>query len=500
MKKTLLAGAFALGSFLTANAQSSCATALNLPIGTTTVGELTGTYVANCFTGGSANAANWYSYTATANGYLRLNTDLPANDGETLSDDTRISVYGGTCAALECIGASDDVDPMGNFLTNFQVVVISGETYYIAFDNEWNDAGFQVEVSFEEADCFKVLGGFTFVEDPTPTQVVIGWTAAANSPAGYEFLYGPVGFDPEAAGTLIDDITTNQVTVSGLTQETDYEFYVRTNCGEGVFSEWVGPITFSTPTAPTNIPYEFGFEEGQGFGWSALNVTGGAAWSIVANTEALPANSGDAYARVGANGGVSDSWLFSRGLNLTAGTSYTLAFELVKYAVEGAGNVNNLTVTFGTENTVEAQTNTIVSLPNYAPEDYEQQVNDFVAPTTGVYYIGFRYTAPAHAEDNYGFIGLDDVTVTLDLGVNEALASKLTVSPNPTNGVVSIANNENILINGVVMTDINGRTVKTLKFDGVSNTQLNISDLAAGIYMMTISSDNGVATKKVIKN
>lgn len=85
-------------------------------------------------------------------------------------------------------------------------------------------------------------------------------------------------------------------------------------------------------------------------------------------------------------------------------------------------------------------------------------------------------------------------------GVNENLISKLSVFPNPANDVVTIANNENILVNGVEVVDLNGRTVKTAKFDGVANAQINVSDLASGVYMMTISSDKGSVTKKMVKN
>lgn len=91
-------------------------------------------------------------------------------------------------------------------------------------------------------------------------------------------------------------------------------------------------------------------------------------------------------------------------------------------------------------------------------------------------------------------------TADTGAGVNEALASKLSVFPNPANNVINIANAENILVNGVVIADLNGRTVKNAKFDGVAEASVNIADLAAGVYMMTISSDKGTATKKIVKN
>lgn len=105
--------------------------------------------------------------------------------------------------------------------------------------------------------------------------------------------------------------------------------------------------------------------------------------------------------------------------------------------------------------------------------------------------------------DNLSSTALIDNVVTKPLGtagVNENLISKLSVFPNPANDVVNVTNNENILVNGVEVVDLNGRTVKTAKFDGVANAQINVADLASGIYMMTVSSDKGTMTKKIVKN
>jgi hypothetical protein len=67
------------------------------------------------------------------------------------------------------------------------------------------------------------------------------------------------------------------------------------------------------------------------------------------------------------------------------------------------------------------------------------------------------------------------------------------VYPNPTTGLVTISN-DRASINSVSISDLNGRTVKSLKLNGEATSQINISDLAAGVYMMNISSDQGSIT------
>lgn len=95
-------------------------------------------------------------------------------------------------------------------------------------------------------------------------------------------------------------------------------------------------------------------------------------------------------------------------------------------------------------------------------------------------------------------------TVTLKglrfLNTENHLSSQFSVFPNPANDLISFSNNENILVNGVEIVDLNGRTVKSIQLGGVANAQINISDLSSGMYLMNISSDQGSTTKKIVKN
>jgi len=78
--------------------------------------------------------------------------------------------------------------------------------------------------------------------------------------------------------------------------------------------------------------------------------------------------------------------------------------------------------------------------------------------------------------------------------------ANFSVSPNPANDFITVSNSDNILVNSISVTDLNGRVVKQNAYSNVSNVQVNISDLASGVYMMNIASDKGTTTKKIIKN
>lgn len=79
--------------------------------------------------------------------------------------------------------------------------------------------------------------------------------------------------------------------------------------------------------------------------------------------------------------------------------------------------------------------------------------------------------------------------------VNNQLAGSFSVYPNPAKDVLNISNSIGAEITAVTVSDINGRTVK--QFGSVS--QINISDLNAGVYFVNISSNEGSLTKKVVK-
>ncbi len=86
------------------------------------------------------------------------------------------------------------------------------------------------------------------------------------------------------------------------------------------------------------------------------------------------------------------------------------------------------------------------------------------------------------------------------LNTDSFVSSKFTTYPNPVRDVISISNSENIIFTEVAITDLNGRTVKNIKVNDLSEVQINVSDLNSGVYFMNITSDSGKAVKKFIKN
>ena len=85
------------------------------------------------------------------------------------------------------------------------------------------------------------------------------------------------------------------------------------------------------------------------------------------------------------------------------------------------------------------------------------------------------------------------------LSTEDFVSSKFSISPNPVKSMLSISNAENININSIAIADLNGRVIKEAKYSNVSNLEVDLSELSSGMYIMNINSDQGVATKKIVK-
>ncbi len=79
-------------------------------------------------------------------------------------------------------------------------------------------------------------------------------------------------------------------------------------------------------------------------------------------------------------------------------------------------------------------------------------------------------------------------------------ANSFAVSPNPANNFISLRASNGDVFHTATLTDINGRVVAKKNFDNVDSATMDISNIASGMYMMTVDSNNGTITKKIVKN
>lgn len=150
-----------------------------------------------------------------------------ANADLWLNDTIDLSAYSGDTVTIKFIGTN----------TNF-----NGD---IAID----------EVSIDEApSCFDASNQGIIGWGETTAELF--WTGGGAS--NWNIEYGAQGF-VQGAGTIVNS-TNDTTTLTNLTANTCYDFYVRDSCGVGDVGVWVGPFTFCTLCSPINAPWTETFD------------------------------------------------------------------------------------------------------------------------------------------------------------------------------------------------------------------------------------------------
>ena len=490
MKKLLLSSILMLGS-LSLFAQDDCASPLFALEGTNTAPAVTGTFEGACFNLTADNAGLpiyglWYSFTPVSDGEVTVNANLPANVAPN-SVDTMVSIMTGTCGALNCVASNDDVSAT-NYLSSVTFPVAAGVTYYIEWSNYWDGNGFDFDLTFTPISCLTTYG-VNLPTNTATTSITLNWDASLSNPANYEVEYGVAGFT-QGTGTTVSP-TTNAVNLTGLTAETVYDYYIRSNCG-ATQSIWTTVNKFTTAKL---CPELAGFDNAnQLVGWTTSGNTG--AYGV--GTTAANAQGGVGQYWIFNNSitVATNNWLYSPAFSLQAGEQVTVSFYERNATANGA---RSMRVTVGTAAAAASQTTQLYSNAALLNNTYAQiTVPAWTAPAAGIYYFGFNDNSALATTAAATTMRFDTVNFTSVLGTNDFLSSKFSVFPNPVNNVINFSNDQNAVVSTVDMTDLNGRIIKSLKVNATEG-QISVSDLATGMYMMKITTDQGVAVKKIVK-
>jgi len=173
----------------------------------------------------------------------------------------------------------------------------AGQTVRFAFRGVEGATNGGADVDFS-IDNFQIRLTPPCVEPTTLTATNITSVGADLSwvdPSGIQFDYELLvqlagGGVPTVAGDIVD-IDTLPLTINTLNPNTNYEFWVRANCGVDGNSAWVGPVTFRTLcNSITSLPHSESFDAAAlPSCWSTALISGSTNWAPTTNNDGVPA-------------------------------------------------------------------------------------------------------------------------------------------------------------------------------------------------------------------
>lgn len=131
------------------------------------------------------------------------------------------------------------------------------------------------------------------VSSITDTGLSATWDAITGA-TNYDWEVVPFGDSPGSNTVASGTVSTNTASITGLTATTDYDFFVRNNCGSGEVSAWSSAVSFTTdctPVATFSENFDATTTETVPSCWTEL-IDGGASSYAYADVRATNANSG----------------------------------------------------------------------------------------------------------------------------------------------------------------------------------------------------------------
>jgi hypothetical protein len=347
----------------------------------------------------------------------------------------------------------------------------------------------------------------------TPTSADITWTGPTG--ASYNFEYVTSG-DLPGTGTA-SVLSSPTTSLSGLTPNTNYDVYIESDCGGGLASNVIGPISFRTPrdcstfvSAPWNLV--FGDQTVLDCFGTENVVAGSPGWSPNSANDLDGDGLDDTFMFIfsDATTATKDDYLFGPAVNLVAGNTYTFSFSynnLVNSATPSGTEVNsvrflladsqditgNLTVLGANPAVTETGAfgdttgNDLISQATVSTFTYTPMANETLHPTIHV-------NTPANGE--LAWFLLFEMGVSSTASIDGEAIDLFTISPNPATDFIQIKNNAPI--NSIEIINTLGQRV--LNNATIVNDRVDIKSLDSGMYFIRASNAQGSKTVRFIKN
>ena len=123
-------------------------------------------------------------------------------------------------------------------------------------------------------------------------------------------------------------------------------------------------------------------------------------------------------------------------------------------------------------------------------------ISGLSGPTNGRIALRYHVTNGGPSGTNSNYIGIDDFSVDRVLSTDSFFKNNFSLYPNPVNNVLNVVVKNEMTINNLSITDLNGRVVSSSS--SVINS-IDVSDLSSGVYFISIETNEGKGTAKFVK-
>lgn len=412
-------------------------------------------------------------FDATAfTGNIFLSFDHFFNDG--FGGAYYVEVYNGTSweIVLEGTDETDDPQHVEIDLTSY----VSGATnaqVRFRWTGDYSWYWIVDNVTVKNYTCAMVSN--LDVSNETFDSFDVSWAPNASA-ASWIVEWGALGFIPGTGTELGSYIaTTPSYSIPGLTAGTDYQIFIRTDCGAGDSSLW-GAIKGRTLCSILPLPWLENFDTMSTVDYDLFpdcwRSEQGSWMSDDSGWTGFPAYSGTNFVGIQWN---SNDYLWTPSFELTAGKTYEFSFM---YIGDGNDEWNGEVVVNSSQISVGAST---VGVPFLTPsditiEDYQKEVYCFTPTQSGTYSFGVHVSA----SDNPVFLAFDDFSV-LERGTTAGTNASVNVCQS--NGLVDL----NAMVNS---DDAYGKWQFDANPNAIENdTLLNPEALPAGAYVLSYVTD-----------
>jgi hypothetical protein len=328
------------------------------------------------------------------------------------------------------------------------------------------------------------------VTNITTNSATVNWLPPSIIPAnGYDIYYSTSNAAPNSS---TPPNLTNQTGLSApigpLQTSTNYFVWVRSACSSSDKSAWSPVANFATQCTAITGAYSEGFEGYQG-------VTNGNAGVLPVCWTNLGTNNGGHISNSTTITGSNTLYLWTSGARIAyvalppmttlQSGDYRLKFD-AKASVT-AGGILQIGYLDSSNTFVELTTFSVASTNTVYPFSL-----DIPVLPAGVTQLAIKNPGtPANS------LSIDNLSYELKVLATSEVAQKkdLKIYPNPFTDVISISDIEKV--KSVSVIDLSGRTLKVI--ENISS-EINLSDLKTGLYILNVQyKDGSISSHKIIK-